>query len=234
MTLFQPVDVMGPAHRAPQLAALAQHAAANVMRRNRMKALLAQGARGARSAGAGQPFRNSLNMRPLGNRGATLKGLAGLITGGSNVLGGGNGRLRQDDGVFGAGGGGYDYPSIPDPTDPRQSPVGAGPATAWPGPTPHGGVGTADMPASGPDFNGPGGSVQGGSLFGPDQGSQLGAAAGVDYSTPDTPEGWAAVAPQPSSGGGVNNDPTGSGLIHLGNGMYYDPATDSVRGGARR
>jgi len=116
MAIFNPIDVMGPAHRGAQIQQLAQNAAQNVMRRQKMRSLIAQGARGAAQAGAGQPINSSARMHPTSLRGLTLAG-AGMAAPGAQ---GGRG-VGPSDGSLGAGGGGYDYPSLPSPADPMQS-----------------------------------------------------------------------------------------------------------------
>jgi hypothetical protein len=119
MAIFNPIDMMGPAHRGAQVQQLAQNAAQNVLRRQKMRALLAQGARGAAQAGAGQQINSSARMHPTGLRGLTLHGAGGLdMHGAPNGLGG---NAFGNDGSMGNAGGGYDYPSIPAPVDPMQS-----------------------------------------------------------------------------------------------------------------
>jgi hypothetical protein len=121
MAIFQPVDVTGPANRGGTIQQLAQGAAQNVLRRQRMRALLAQGARGA--AGGTQPFRSSLQARPMGVRGSVLAGV-GRAGSKSQLISQMLDPSHRDGGGFGQygpGGGGYDYPSLPDPNDASQS-----------------------------------------------------------------------------------------------------------------
>jgi hypothetical protein len=92
MAIFQPIDVAGPARQGNQtLQKLAQSAAQNVMRRQHMRALLAQGARGAAggAVGGNTPFRSSTQLRPTGvhtiprpQKVAALIGGAGAHVGG--------------------------------------------------------------------------------------------------------------------------------------------------------
>ena len=155
MAIFQPIDPRGPAQRGNQtLQELAQSAAQNVIRRQRMRALLAQGARGAAggAVGGSNPFRSSLNARPTGLRGLPphAQGQA-LGLGGLHGNGNGNGQFDPNNaGVFSSGGGGYDYPSLPDPNDPSQAPSGpTAPAAEVAGTTAPGGVSYATPAAAG-------------------------------------------------------------------------------------
>jgi hypothetical protein len=225
VAIFNPIDVQGPAHQGNQtLQKLAQGAAQNVLRRQKMRALLAQGARGAASAvGGSTPFRSSMNAHPTGVRGLPRpQGLAALL-GGAGAHAGGPSDAR-DGGMLGAGGGGYDYPSLPDPNDASQAPA-AGPSPAAP-------AGAADAVGA-PPLNG--------------ATAQFNAGVGNIGSTPTIEEpplnGATAqfnagignigsnMAPAPTSSGSAGSD---NGLIHLGNGLYYDPVTDAVHGAPSR
>jgi hypothetical protein len=102
MAIFQPVDMAGPAHRGGTIQQLAQAAAQNVMRRQRMRSLLAQGARAG--SGGTQPFRSSVQARPMGVRGSVLADVSGM--GSKSQL------ISQM--LAPSQRGGYDYPSLPD------------------------------------------------------------------------------------------------------------------------
>jgi hypothetical protein len=211
VAIFQPVDMMGPAHRGPQIQALAQHAAKNVMMRSRMRALLQQGARGAAQAGGGQHLVSSMRARPMGLRGHAGPG-GGVMSSLASMLamnaGGGNQNFPGGD--QNESGGGFDFSSLADPNDPSQSA-----SSTFPGaPTPpvDTGAGTGFNP------NGPGPTPVGSGTDG----------APLVNNNPSAPND---VVAGPDMGSG--NAAPGTGLIHLGGGMYYDPATDSVRGGGR-
>lgn len=203
MAIFNPIDTMGPAHRGSQtLQQLAQTAAQNVMRRQRMRSLLQQGARSA--AGGAQPLRNSTLTRPTGVRGATMRNAVGNLGG---VSAGGT-RFADPDGTINDGGGGYDYPSLPDPNDPSQSH-----SSTVPGSPGH--PGEVGSPVIDPSTGQPG--YGGAQWVNPGDGTTaLGGPSGDPYH--DT---------QPDPGTVGNQQ-----MIHLGGGLYYDPATDSVHGGS--
>lgn len=139
-----PVNVMGPAHRGTQLAALAQTAAQNVMRRQRMRSLINNGASGARPPGLGQP---------LATAGRGLH-TPGMPTPGHGVANAGSDMQSQllailSGGQYNPSGGGGDFGSLPntDPTQPH-------PQVGNPG-----GVMQPGAPALPPGTN-PGGAAQ--------------------------------------------------------------------------
>lgn len=204
MSLFQPVNVTGPAHRGNQIAMLAQTAAHNVMRKQKMKSLLGKSARGAAGAGAAQAFQSALRAHP--------QGIHGHVQGRTDMGGDflnpavsqlaqitGNGGNMADPGMNPSGSG-YDFPSVPDNTDPSQSPASVQPN-----------IGDAITQQPAPYLTGNGW-------------------------TPSGTEGTTAPGGNPNPTGspyGGIPAPIGSSLIHLGGGMYYDPATDSVTNGAQ-
>lgn len=202
MAVFAPVNMMGPAHRQASIQQASQAAAQNVMRRQRMKALIGRGAAGVNSTGQQQMLRGSMAARPSGVHPASML-----------LPGGGMGTLAQQLALSSASatlpngangmnpnGSGSDFGAVADPNDGQQAPVSVTPGTPgavpqWPG-TPNGGgslfVGQPPNVATG----GPNG---GGSLF---------------------------VGNDGNSGG----PPAGGGSIPLGGGLFYDPATDQVHG----
>src|SRR5690242_21066974 len=121
------MNVMGPAHRGNTIQALAQNAAQGVLRRQRMRQLLQQGAAAAGTGGAGvsKLFRSSMDGHGLGTRGGIQRpGLSQQViaqllrgSGGVATMPGGS-TARQLGGAYAAGGGGYDFGSIADPNDP--------------------------------------------------------------------------------------------------------------------
>jgi hypothetical protein len=200
MAVFNPIDVMGPAHRPNQtLQQLAQGAAQNVMRRQRMRALLAGSARSAAGPGMGQPFRSSLNGRPGGVKSSVLMRMLG-----GQGNGGGVGNGHGNDGVFGNGGGGFDYPSIPAPTDPAQSMQTTAPNTV------------AQVPSapSAPSPTQPAPTPLGGTV-GPVQQLNL------------TPQALSQDVNTMQLSGGFDSSPS-TDMVHLGGGVFYDPVTDTV------
>jgi hypothetical protein len=170
-----------------------------------MRALLQRGAAGAAQRGGGQQIHSSLREHPTSLRGLSLRGGPGAGIG--NGVGNGFGH-PADVGAYSSGGGGYDYPSIPDPTDPTQSP-----ASTAPGPV----ADALPAPAS------PGPVSPGPSLPAPY------APAGTLAPTIASPTGGTETLTSPSSDF-YRTDPSSGGAIHLGNGLYYDPSTDSVVG----
>lgn len=206
MSLFNPIDVQGPAHRGAQVQQLAQAAAQNVMRRQKMRSLLQQGARGAAQSGAGQSLQSSARQHPTGLRGATLRDPGfnrGSVSLPAGLLGAQTGDTFGSapmDGSQNASGGGVDYPSIPSPTDASQSPTSTmpDPTTFVPGPSGTPGVPTNPLGSNGGNF--------------------LGAPPTGNVPSDSVP----ADSNQPTNA----NQP-----IHLGGGLYYDPLTDSVHGG---
>lgn len=197
MALFQPVNVMGPAHRGNQISALAQNAAQNVMRRQKMKSLLRGGAAGAR-AGSAQQFQSSMRAHPQGVHGGTFaaSGTGDAMSRLAQMFAGGDTPMQQSDPGMNPSGSGYDFPSITDHTDPSQSPGSTQPGpqigNAIPQQPP--GLGAGGWTPPGTTYQGVGGLPIGGALQG-----------GTDYVEP----------------------------IHLGGGMYYDPATDTVTNGTQ-
>jgi hypothetical protein len=197
MTLFQPVDMMGPAHRGGQFQQMAQMAAQNVLRRQKLRALIQQSAAGARG-GTAQPFRGSTHMRPLGgNRGGLFRP-PGQDVSTAHAPGAPPPFSYPDPGPM-------DLPSLPDPTDPSQSPQ----------------------------------SIQAPNQFDPTQTPPpLTAPSGFSPAPQTAPSGFGGGTPPPQTapsgftGGGDASG--GGGLIPLGNGMYYDPVTDTVHGGGGR
>lgn len=213
LSIFQPVDPSGPAHQGNQtLQKLAQGAAQNVLRRQRMRALLAQGARGAAggSVGGSVPTRSSVNARPVGVRSRILD--PGFNRPGANNAGGlghGNGNGLGDTGfggVLGAGGGGYDYPSLPDPNDASQGAA----ATHGPFSAPPSGFGV--------DPSGPG--------------NYIGADGSANTLTPHDPTqmGDAGIGVSTVTGTAIPGTHAANGLLHLGNGLFYDPVNDAIHG----
>lgn len=195
MSLFNPVDVMGPAHRGAQVQHLAQTAAQNVMRRQKMRSLLARGASGAAQAGAGQQIHSSQRMHPTALHGLALRnpgavGVPGLF--------GGPSPGARDDGSYGAGGGGYDYPSLPTPNDPMQSAASTMPDAV------------SQVPGYNPNL----------------------APTPVGTASDGTP--LINNNPNATNDAIQPHDAGGNAPIHLGGGLYYDPITDSVRGGPPR
>lgn len=223
MAIFQPVDMMGPAHRGAQIQQLAQNAAQNVMRRQRMKSLIQSsasaagqaaqtgtGAMGGFGGGGGNPFQGSMRGRPQGQRGSILRppmslgsSLADLMASGAAARLPGT---SDTGGMYGPGGGGFDFGSLPDPNDMSQSPASMGsiPAHETP-PAPPTGAAPITAPGGGTGIAYP-----------------TTAAAGR------SPEAGMGAAANPAA---VDTSGASGGLVHLGNGLYYDPVTDSLRGG---
>jgi hypothetical protein len=189
VSIFAPQNVMGPAHRGNMVQQLAQNAAQNVMRRQKLKALLQNATGQGHAVGGGQPFRSSVMGHTTGVRGATFRpGQAapfGSPGGASFLSAGGTMPVANYPDA-----GPQDLPSLPS-NDPAQSP-----SSTQPGPTTSG--------------------------LGPD-GTYIGDAA------------YSAQFPQdnPDSGGAADSPalPGNGQLIPLGNGTFYDPATDTITTG---
>lgn len=201
---------VGP-HPGVNIQALAQNAAQNVLRRQRMRKLLqASAVMSGGGGGVSQLMRSSLQGRMTGARGHIqhpgfdAQTLAAMLRGAANqatLPGGGlNAGLG---GMFAMGGGGYDFGSIADPSDPSQSPRSIDPTQVQTNPTSPGG----------PNPN-VGGQPGTGYNSGPSQGQNT--QAGPVY-----PGGDPTNVSLP---GGTH------GWIPLGGGMFYDPVNDIVRG----
>jgi hypothetical protein len=169
-----------------------------------MRALIQAGASVAGAAGVGgvnPRLNSSMRTRPIGTRGSILRpptsvgifqDLVGGLTQGASLP-------NQSGGMYGAGGGGFDFGSLPDPN-------GADPAAIQG----QGASATAGPPTTG---------------FTP--------------GLPSTPVGTATDgtplsnnnpnAPDDEVGGPLGT--ANNGMFHLGGGLYYDPVTDSLRGG---
>lgn len=202
MAIFQPVNMTGPAHRGPQIQQLAQQAAQNVMRRQRMRSMLKTSAAAARGAvpGGGQGLMTAQRgVHTVLSHPGLVPNMGSAFAPGSNTVGPAS---PQDPGLYNAAGGGADFQSLPDPTDPSQSPASVGGPVQIPLPP---GFGSAP---GGPEFN-PG---VGGGSSGPIASPGLGGSVGGPIYTP-----------------GVGG--SSGGLIPLNGGLFYDPATDSVVGG---
>jgi hypothetical protein len=189
--MSQYLNVAGPANRGPLLQQLANNAAQNVMRKQRMRALLQQSAHSAGSqAAAGVGVHSSMRAHPMGVRSQTFQPYAGMAGG---ATAGALGALvsQQQDVGGGGNGGGYDFASLPHPsgptvsTSPNLTPQPPGLATGW-----------------NPSFD--------------PQGNYIGSGPG-----PQPPD-------QAQPGGTMQ---VSNGLIPLGNGMFYDPINDAIRGG---
>lgn len=229
MALFGTLNVMGPAHRGAQLQSLAQTAAQNVMRRQRMKALLRTGAAAAAQAGAGHAaggpgmrIRGSAMHSMVGTRGhiqrpnLTADQLAQMARSAANQGHLPDGRLG---GVYGPGGGGFDFGSIPDSSDHSQSPASLEATAAVQG----GGEPPKGTPALNPSYVSDG---QGGYTYvGPDPSTLQ---PGQAYPNPDG--SGTSYAPIPGMDAPAPSGNVGTNLIPLGNGMYYDPVADAIRG----
>jgi hypothetical protein len=191
VSIFAPQNVMGPAHRGNVIAQLAQTAAQNVMRRQKMKSLIQSTASRAGAGGANQPFRGSTMGHSTGVRGAVMRpggagaapGMAGLLQGMQGAPTGGGFANYPDPGPA-------DMPSLPS-QDPTQAP----------GETAPGPVSAAPQPAAPqPDTT-------------PQQAQAIYSGGGAVYS---------GMLPN----GTTTND--NMNAIPLGNGLFYDPMTDSV------
>ena len=221
MSLFQPVDMTGPANRSAQIQKLAQTAAQNVMRRQRMSALIRAGAAAAGSAagGAVNAMHSSMRARPTGSRGSILR--PPMSVGGQSLaeMLASAGQRASTPGAFGgmyaSGGGGFDFASLPDPNDPRQSNVDLGVPMSHdtpPAPPVSTGSVNSDAPNSVTAL-----TAQGFRTGGP--------ATGGFFDPSALPPGVYALDPPSDPNATVN------GMLHLGGGLYYDPVTDSLRGG---
>lgn len=124
------VNHAGPA----SIQQLAQNAAQNVLRRQRMKAMLgkassAAGAGGPLDIGGGRRISGSFVNHPNGSQGGFRLPYQTLQSLQQAAQQYGNG------GMFGPGGGGADFGSLPDPQDPYQSPGSLNPPQAQPAPS---------------------------------------------------------------------------------------------------
>lgn len=204
MAFMPPGGANGPA----SIQQLAQNAAQNVLRRQRMKALLQAGASSAAGEGSAMggarpvhgsfaPHTMQLNPGQFRLPYQTLAGLAAGARGSHAGFGTG--------GVIGGGGGGADFASLPNPHDHSQSPSSViGPQPTQPAPAPATPGGQGQILHVGESTNPVGGSSP--------------------Y------DGQGPVLP-----GAVNSSPgvpTGVNWIPLGGGLFYDPENDLVRGGS--
>lgn len=227
MAFFQPVNVMGPAHRGATIQMLAQNAAKSLAMRQRLRGIIHQGApdsvAGGAVGGAGSPtsmIHGSFQGHSVGERGGvqrpalTMQQLQDMISRASGKFGSGpDGRFG---GMTNPGGGGFDFGSIPDPGDPHQSPASIGSAPLQPVPA-------AGTPAPNPSFtaNGSGGYT----YSGPPAASL---SPGQAYPSPSG--SGTSFAPTPGMDAPAPSGNVGTTLIPLGNGMYYDPVADAIRG----
>jgi len=149
-----------------------------------------------------------MRAHPVGVRGATMGPAGGNMETLAQMLTSASQRAQSPGGdsygQFGAGGGGFDFASLPGQADPAQSTQSELPGAVTAAP-------------AAPD-----------------------ASAAAPIAPPSTTTGQAIpTTDSPMTGGSQGavdqtpqiQDPGLSGLIHLGGGMYYDPATDSIRGG---
>ena len=123
MAIFSHVDMMGPAHRQNQVQALAQKAAQNVLRRQRLRKLIQAGASAAQGQGGstGMPVRSSMMHPAPGVHGHGRPNLAPNVL--QQMIQGAGAPGAPMPGAVNPSGGGFDFNSIPDPTDPHQSPA---------------------------------------------------------------------------------------------------------------
>jgi hypothetical protein len=206
--IFNPVDMMGPAHKSNQtLQQLAQAASQSVLRRQKMRNLISQGARGGAGAGPGmgQPFRSSLNGRPGGVKSSVLMRMLGGP--GANGMSNGHG----SDGVFGNAGGGFDYPSLPAPASQRD------PAQSFQSTTPNL---VAQVPAAPPGPMQP-------TPPPPGVATPQSVAAQGGFAT-SSGSGYTLVGPDSKMAGHVDTASPDVSMIHLGDGIFYDPNTDTI------
>lgn len=202
--IFAPQNVAGPANRGGVIQQLAQGAAQNVMRRQKLKALLQTTAGQAAGSGAAQPFRASTMGHATGVRGAVMRP-AGAAHGGL--------ALTQ---LNGAGGGGVGVPGLAQYADPGQADLPSLPGND-PTQSP---VSTAPIPVMVPP-DAPNGA---GASYPTPQTAQ--AAASSPGAPGVTDPGSANFGDASGSGGNVT-----PGWIPLGGGVFYDPVNDIVRGG---
>ena len=212
MALFGTLNVAGPANRQGTIQSLAQNAAQAVLRRQRLKALLSQAAGAAGShGGPGMPFNSSMRGHAVGTRGATMRPdltrdqlaqMARSAGQAGHLPGGGVG------GVFGQGGGGFDFGGLPAPADHSQSQAEIGPSPFHLTPTAPAGAANPPAPSQPQSPSSPSGDTFSPTAYfnGIDQSNQ------VDQTGPtlSTAHGW----------------------IPLGGGLFYDPVNDIVRGGS--
>lgn len=208
------------------IAQAAQTAAQNVMRRNKLRALIGKGAAGAGGGGTGMgsPNRAMSLGKPIGT--------AGGISRPSAAMGGGQTLAEQlaaamgganTPGAFNASGGGADFQAIPDPHDGGQSPQTL----------PNQGIGTGGYLPAPPIPSAPGTPIGGapgyatptpGAITSPNA-PNTGASPIISPNAP----GAGSSAPIGTPGAGVS---PGGAMIPLGGNLFYDPATDSVVGPA--
>lgn len=215
MALFGTLNVAGPAHRGAQISALAQNAAQAVLRRQRLKQTLTQAAAMAGGhGGGGVPMHSSTRGRPVGVRGATMRpdlaantlaemarsaGRAGHLPGGAAG------------GVFGQGGGGFDFGGLPAPADHSQSLVLQGPSPF------------RSMPVA-PAANAP-------AINRPPVGAQLTTPSGQPYINDNAgPTNPASVPATIQATQDAGMPSAVHGWVSLGGGLFYDPVNDIVRG----
>jgi hypothetical protein len=215
----------GGAHPGVNIQALAQNAAQNVLRRQRMRKLLQAGAAAAGAAGGGgvtRLMRSSMEGRGMGVRGHVQRPgfdaqtLAAMLRGAANqaTLPGG-GLSANLGGMFSMGGGGYDFGAIADPNDPSQSPRSIDPTQVTQNAVAP--VGITDQNYGPPDNPYvPGSPGEPGINSGPSQGTNINAGPVLPGGDPTN------VALPPGT----------HGWIPLGGGMFYDPVNDIVRGGS--
>jgi hypothetical protein len=241
MAIFNPVDMMGPAHRGAQIQKLAQNAAQNVMRRQRMRSLIHAGAsvagRGAGGAsggvGGGIPFQSSMRARPQGTHSTFMRPPGGPQSIAEILASAGQRAQSPSGGFFGNAGGGFDFTSLPDPNDPRQ---------ATPDTMPRPGLSAAPPAAPAAPDAAPSADPTAAPV--PTNTTTATPPAPQFYTGPDgQPASYSPAAPAPgtfSYDTGVVPTATGTatlgsaasvGVIPLGNNMYYDPVTDSIHGG---
>lgn len=202
MAIFSHVDLMGPAHRQNQVQVLAQKAAQNVLRRQRLRKLIQGAAAQAGGGGAGMPVHGSMVHHAPGTRGHIQRAAIPADQLQSMLQGAGGPAGVVMPGMTNPSGGGYDFGSIQDPTDPHQSPASLPPDT----------VDNQSSATPPPMFPGaPGSPGTTGGIGGPPSTPGGGSGGGYVGITPFTP-----MPP---------------GAIPLGGGLFYDPATDTVIGG---
>lgn len=214
----------------------AQTAAQNVMRRNKLRAMIGKtaGAAGGGGATMGSPIHAQNLGRPIGT--------AGGINRPGGVIGGGQTLAQQlldamghatTPGAFNPTGGGADFTSVPDPNDGHQSPQTLPNQGVFPTPGQIPGTPPLTIPTPPPGTPGYTG----------------GAAPAVGTQQPVGGAGAGATSPGPSTGvpgalagggsflggaaGAIGSPAAGVGggsMIPLGGGLFYDPHTDSVVG----
>lgn len=231
MALFGTLNVAGPANRGNQIQQMAQNAAQNVMRRQKLQALLQQSAAGAAAHGGGQgiPMRGSNAGHPVGVRGATMHPAINPDQLAAMARSAGQAGHMPDGsygGVFGQGGGGYDFGGVPNAADHNQSPQLLGPSPFQSVPTGPPQAAGDPRPPVGAFVSNP--SIPGGGYINDNAGPTNQAAAPVAGPNPATAVNTmqTADATQSASGGAVR------GWVSLGNGLFYDPVNDIVRGGS--